>query len=190
MLAPLDEGRRVSDIEARLKGLMLRGLAGDTAAHGQLLSELSRYLRSFFARRLGRDAADLEDLVQEALLAIHLKRETFDRAQPFTSWAYTIARYKMIDHLRRSHVRRTETLDEASDLVASEEADEGDAKLDLGRVLSELPAKQRSLLEDVKIKGLSMREAGERAGISEGAAKISVHRTLKLLAKRFRNENA
>jgi RNA polymerase sigma-70 factor (ECF subfamily) len=95
----------------------------------------------------------------------------------------------MIDHLRRSHVRRTEMLDEASDLFASEEADEGDAKLDLGRVLAELPPKQRALLEDVKIKGLSMREAGEKAGISEGAAKISVHRALKLLAKRFRDEN-
>jgi len=179
----------VSDIEARMKGLMLRGLDGDATAHATLLSELSRYLRSFLARRLGRDAADLEDLVQEVLLAIHLKRETYDRAQPFTSWAYTIARYKMIDHLRRSHVRRTEMLDEASDLFASEEADEGDAKLDLDRVLAELSPKQRSLLEDVKIRGLSMREAGEKAGISEGAAKISVHRALKLLAKRFRDEN-
>jgi RNA polymerase sigma-70 factor (ECF subfamily) len=189
LFAPLGRDRRVSDIEARMKGLMLRGLDGDATAHATLLSEMSRYLRSFFARRLGRDAADLEDLVQEALLAIHLKRETYDRAQPFTSWAYTIARYKMIDHLRRSHVRRTELLDEASDLFASEEADEGDAKLDLGRVLAELPPKQRALLEDVKIKGLSMREAGEKAGISEGAAKISVHRALKLLAKRFRDEN-
>ena len=74
--------------EARLKALMLRGLAGDGAAHRELLGVLAGLLRGYFGRRLAGGAPDLEDLVQDTLLAIHLRRDTYDTAQPFTPWAY------------------------------------------------------------------------------------------------------
>lgn len=79
---------------------MIRSLAGDSGAHRELLGMLGRYLRGYFARRAGA-AAEVEDLVQETLLAVHLKRDSYDRSLPFTPWAYTLARYKLIDHLRR-----------------------------------------------------------------------------------------
>jgi RNA polymerase sigma-70 factor (ECF subfamily) len=179
----------VSEPEARLKTLMLRGLAGDAAAHASLLSEMTGYLRGFFARRLGRDAADLEDLVQETLLAIHLKRETYDTALAFTSWAYSIARYKLIDQYRRNRVRRTEPLDNAGDLFASEDAEEGAVRHDLNRLMSSLPAKQRAVLEDVKISGLTNAEAARKAGMTETAVKVSIHRSLKSLMRRARDED-
>jgi RNA polymerase sigma-70 factor (ECF subfamily) len=179
----------VSDLEARLKALMLRGLAGDATAHATLLSELTGYLRGYFARRLGRDAADLEDLVQETLLAIHLKRETYDTAQAFTAWAYSIARYKLIDRYRRNRIRRTEPIDDAGDLFAAEETEEGSTRRDLDKLLSSLPAKQRSLVEDVKLTGLSNAEAAAKSGMTESAVKVSIHRSLKALMKRARDEN-
>src|SRR5580698_5145008 len=104
---------------------MLRGLGGDAAAHAELLGALSPYLRAYFARRLGPDASEAEDLVQETLLAIHLKRGTYDRAQRFTPWAYAIGRYKLLDHFRRRGSRRTVPLEDAGVLLAAETADEG-----------------------------------------------------------------
>jgi RNA polymerase sigma-70 factor (ECF subfamily) len=178
-----------SDIEARLKTLMLRGLAGEAAAHGELLSALAVYLRGFLARKMGRGAADLEDLVQESLLAIHLKRETYDASQPFTAWAYAIARYKLIDWYRRNRIRRTEPLDEASELFSGEDSNEAATRHDLGKLISTLPDKQRSLLEDVKIAGLSHAEAARKAGMTEGAVKVSIHRSLQLLMRRARDED-
>lgn len=168
---------------------MLRGLAGEAAAHAELLGMLAGYLRSFFARKMGRGAADLEDLVQESLLAIHLKRDTYDVSQPFTAWAFAIARYKLIDWFRRNRIRRTEPLDEASDLFAGEDTHEIAVKHDLGKLVSTLPDKQRTLLEDVKISGLSNAEAGLKAGMSEGAVKVSIHRSLQTLMRRARGEN-
>jgi RNA polymerase sigma-70 factor, ECF subfamily len=179
----------VSDAEVRLKALMLRGLAGDAAAHSELLSALSKYLRGFFARRLGRDAADVEDLVQETLLAVHNKRETYDRAQPFTAWAYSIARYKLIDFFRRRHVRRTEPLEAAEDLFGEEDTEERTARLDLDKLMSDLPERQRMLLSDVKLTGLTNAEAAAKAGMTESAVKVSIHRSLKALARRARNED-
>jgi RNA polymerase sigma-70 factor (ECF subfamily) len=175
--------------EGRLKALMLRGLAGDAAAHAALLGAMSGYLRGYFSRRLGAGAADLEDLVQDTLLAIHLRRGTYDTAQPFTPWAYAIARYKLLDHFRRGGVRKTVPLEDAGDLFAVDNPEEGAVRRDVGKLLSALPPRQRRLLRDVKITGLSMEEAAAKADMSVTAVKVSVHRGMQSLIKRVRDED-
>ena len=168
---------------------MLRGLAGEARAHGELLTLMSRYLRGYFSRRLGGGAGDLEDLVQDTLLAIHLKRETYDPAQPFTPWAYMLARYKLLDHFRRDGTRRTAPIEDAGELYAAENPEEGAVRRDLGKLLAALPPRQSQLLLDVKITGLSMAEAAAKSGMSLSAVKVSVHRGLKTLARRARDED-
>ncbi|HEY2661306.1 MAG TPA: sigma-70 family RNA polymerase sigma factor [Caulobacteraceae bacterium] len=175
--------------EARLKALMLRGLGGDAAAHGELLSAMSRYLRGYFARRIGSGAADLEDLVQDTLLAIHLKRGSYDPSQPFTPWAYAVARYKLIDHFRRGGVRKTVPLEDAGELLAAETVEEGAVRRDLNKLLDTLPPRQRQVMVDVKLAGHSIEEAGQRAGMSISAVKVTIHRGLKALGKRVRDED-
>jgi len=179
----------VDDLEARLKSLMLSGLGGDAAAHRQLLGLLSERLRSYFSRRMPAAPADVEDLVQETLLAVHLRRASYDRAQPFTAWAFAIARYKLIDHWRRRRIRVAAPLDDVAEFLAAEPASSDDG-LDLTRALGSLPERQRALIEDVKLKGFSLSEAGARAGVSEGAAKVALHRALRLLAGRMRRADA
>src|SRR5689334_3741572 len=96
---------RMSSAEAELKGLMIAALNGDERAYREALSRTSRYLRGYYRTRLsraGRGSSDAEDLVQETLMAVHARRESYDPEQPFTPWLYAIARYKLIDHLRRS----------------------------------------------------------------------------------------
>jgi RNA polymerase sigma-70 factor (ECF subfamily) len=176
-------------LEARLKALMIAGLEGDGAAMSRLLTLLSGYLRGYFSRRLGSGAAELEDLVQETLLAIHLKRATFDRHFAFTPWVYAIARYKLVDHYRRAGRRQTMALDDAGDLFAEENPEEGAVRRDVATLLARLPARQRELVRDVKIEGFSMEEAAERAGMSVTAAKVSVHRSMKRLAKEVSDED-
>ncbi len=168
---------------------MVRGLGGDAAAHGELLSEMSRYLRGYFSRRIGSGAADLEDLVQDTLLAIHLKRASYDAGQPFTPWAYAVARYKLIDHFRRRGVRKTVPLEDAGELLATETAEEGAVRRDLDKLLNTLPERQRRVMTDVKLAGYSIEEAAQRSGMSISAVKVSIHRGLKALGKRVRDED-
>lgn len=170
------------DRETELKCLMLRGLDGDPVAWRALLSEMRGALTPFFKRRLIGQEADAEDLVQDCLIAIHAKRATFDRSLPFTAWAYAIARYKLIDHFRRTGRRRHVPLEEASVLLAEHSVEDGAVRRDLGKVLSILPLRQRRLIEDVRIGGFSLAEAAARHGFTEGAAKVSVHRSMKALA--------
>ena len=168
---------------------MLGGLGGDARAHGELLSALSRYLRAYFARRVGVGAADLEDLVQDTLLAIHLKRASYDTTQPFTPWAYAVARYKLIDHFRRSGLRKTTPLEDAGVLLAAENAEEGVVRRDLDKLLGALPERQQQVMRDVKLTGHSIEEAAQRSGMSISAVKVSIHRGLKALGKRVRDED-
>src|SRR5438552_15362064 len=97
--------------EIELKALMLASLDGDAASHRALLEKLSRRLRAYYKGKLartGRGAAEAEDLVQEMVLAIHLKRHTYDPAEPLTPLVHAIARYKLIDFLRRTHALLTD----------------------------------------------------------------------------------
>lgn len=166
--------------EERLRLLMIRSLDGDSQAYRQLLGELSRYLRGYFARRIG--GQEIEDLVQETLLAVHLKRDTYDRARPFTPWAYAVARYKLVDRFRRDRAPHV-PLEDAGDLLALENTEESTARSDLGRLLERLPTRQRTLIEDVKLRGLSVEEAARMRGVTAVSARVMLHRSLKWLIR-------
>ena len=164
---------------------MCDGLDGDSGAHEALLTALVPMLRSFFGRRLRGADDDVEDLVQEALIAIHTRRVTYDRARPFTAWAYAIARHKMIDHFRRT--RQHVPFELLEDILVAEGFEaSSSARMDVDRLLEELPPKQARAIRDTKIQGLSVAEAADGADISESDVKVSVHRGLKALSARIR----
>ena len=87
--------------EAHLRALLLQGLAGDDAAHRAFLTEAAGLLRAYFRNRLRGQAEDAEDLVQETLVALHTRRDTYDPNYPLTAWMYAIARYRLIDFTAR-----------------------------------------------------------------------------------------
>ena len=169
--------------EVELRALMLRGLAGDAAAHCELLAALAQLLRRYHRRRLGGNEADTEDLVQESLIAVHERRHTYDPARPFTAWAYAVARHKLVDHLRRQRVRAALPLDDFEDMFpAADDHDAGDAQRDVATLLAELPAAQRAAIRLTRIEGYSIEEAASSTGQSESSIKVGVHRGLKKLS--------
>jgi RNA polymerase sigma-70 factor, ECF subfamily len=182
---------KLAEREAQLRRLMVASQAGDGAAYTTFLHELAALLRGFYRRRLFNLPDDIEDLVQETLLAVHNKRHTYLPDQPVTAWLHAIARYKLVDLLRARSVREAlhDPLDDtdADELVAApvEQADE--ARRDLMALLADLPDKQRLPIQYMKIEGLSVREAAARTGLSESAVKVGVHRGLKILAARIRS---
>ncbi len=174
------------ETEARLRALMLASLAGDAAAYRQLLTDLSARLRAYYARRLyGALAANDEDLVQETLMAIHARRLTYDPAQPFTAWVFALARYKLIDHFRRHRIRASVPLNEDLALFSHDEEPQITARLDVEVALGTLPERPRELIRRVRIEGASIADAAAGAGMTETAAKVSIHRGLKALTARF-----
>lgn len=176
-------------VEQRLRTLMLAGLQGDQAAYHTFLMELTGHLRAFVRRRLYGMPDEVEDVVQETLLAVHNARHTYRAEQPLTAWVYAIARYKLLDFLRgRSrHTARLEPLDDFIDILADCEAmPTHDARLDVDGLLEQLPDKQRLPIVHVKLQGLSVAETARLTGLSESAVKVGIHRGLKALAAKAR----
>lgn len=165
---------------------MLAGLDGDGAAHEELLRRLSVRLRAYFKNKLSHTrhgAADAEDLLQETLISIHVHRHTYDQTQLFTPWVQAIARYKLIDYLRRTKISaRHVSVEDAGDSLVAEDRGGVDSRLDLAKLLAPLPVKMRRAIELVKLEGLSINEAAHRSGMSPSAVKVSVHRGLKALS--------
>jgi RNA polymerase sigma-70 factor (ECF subfamily) len=170
--------------EEELKALMLNGLDGDAAAHAALLGALVPLLRSFFRRRLRNAEENVEDFVQETLIAVHTRRATFERDRPFTAWLYAIARHRLVDHYRRRRV--AVSLDEIElELLADNPEAAILAHIDVERLLATLNPKQARAIRDTRVDGKSVAQAAAEAGIGESDLKISVHRGLKALAARI-----
>ena len=175
-------------VEEHLRDLLLRGLQADAAAYERFLKELGAHLRAFLRRRLSQYLGEVEDLVQETLLAIHNQRHTYRPDMPVTAWAHAIARYKLIDWLRSHRVKEAlnDPLDDAGELFAGSDEEAAEARRDLGRLLQTLPERQRLPIVHVKLEGLSVVEAARLTGMSESAVKVGVHRGLKALAAKIR----
>ena len=179
---------RFADSERQLRELLAKGIDGDASAYHGFLKALSAHLRAYFRKRLFQRPDDIEDLVQETLLAVHNQRHTYQTNQPLTAWVHAIARYKLVDLLRarRSSEAFTEPLDDELEVFAASDTDAADARRDLDKLLAELPEHHRLPIMHIKLEGLSVAEAAQRTGMSESAIKVGVHRGLKALAARIR----
>lgn len=174
--------------EERLKAPWLAAQAGDGAAYERCLRELAALIRGYYRRRLARWPDDIEDLVQETLIAVHNQRHTYDAGQPLTAWVHAIAKYKLVDLVRRRAGRDAlnDPLDDDAHALETSDHDAADAKRDVATLLATLPDRHRRPIECVKLQGLSIAEAASMTGMSESAVKVGIHRGMKALAALIR----
>ncbi|MGH6811757.1 MAG: sigma factor, partial [Methylocella sp.] len=145
--------------------LMRAGNAGDAASYRRLLLQLAPVLRAnarWGLARAGMADTDAEDVVQETLLAIHLKRQSWDEDAPFGPWLRAIARHKMIDVLRRRGRRIDVPLDGFAEILAGGESEPSMLVADVDRHLPGLPAGQRIVVQAIAVDGASISEAAAR----------------------------
>lgn len=169
-----------------LSTLMRAANRGDSAAYRRLLETLTPNLRAFVRRgltRANRAIADAEDIVQETLLAMHLKRHTWDERQPLEPWLKAIAHHKLIDALRRKGFRDSVPIEDYLELPADPPSSEDLTPGECADLLARLPERQRLIVQGISIEGHSAREMGDRLGMTEGAVRVALHRALRALAQ-------
>jgi RNA polymerase sigma-70 factor (ECF subfamily) len=167
---------------------MEAAIDGDAVAYQQLLHSAAATLRRTVQRRFERarlGTSEVEDVVQETLLAIHLKRHTWRRQEPIGRWISAIGRNKLIDALRRNGRHAAIPLDDFIE-SAADNPPTGLTAPDLERLTSRLNARQRAIVKCVSVEGYSVRETAGRLNMSEGAVRVGLHRALKLLAVIYR----
>lgn len=170
--------------EATLARLMRLSQTGDKQAYATLLESCQRWLRGYYSRRIA--PTQLDDLVQETLIALHTKRASWDASRPFLPWLAAIARYRWVDHLRR--IYRADEHELHEELIGTDDEPAVAARISIDRLLGLLPPAQQRAIALVKIEGLSIAEASEATGQSESLVKVNIHRGLKKLAAMIEKE--
>lgn len=179
--------------EEEWTGLMLAANAGDQTAYRRLLGLLAAALRATVRRnlvRIGMSQADCEDIVQETLLALHLKRQTWDPSAPLGPWVRAIARNKMIDSIRRRGRAVSVPIDDLIEILPAENAEPDFTRHSIERHLPALPTRQRDVLQVIAVDGGEIAEAARKLSMSEGAVRVALHRGLAALAAKFRGSGS
>ena len=158
-------------------------------AFGILFGHFAPRLKSYLMR-LGSDAGVAEELVQEVMLLVWHRAETFDPAQANAStWVFTIARNKRIDVIRRE--RRPE-VDLADPALVPEPVEQADHAVEtvqeterLHAAIRALPAEQADLLRlayyDDKPHSTISAERGIPLGTVKSRLRLAVDRLRRLL---------
>jgi RNA polymerase sigma factor (sigma-70 family) len=163
---------------------MSANLDGEDPSIVYLLQAIRAILESFYSRRMASDRADVEDLVQDTLIAIYQYRDSYDCTRSLRGWLFGIAHHKLIDYFRsqRSHVRLD--LDVAEHFLVNEGSESDVAtNLDIERLLATLPSKQANVIRDTRITGMTAAESAARWHMGESDVRVSVHRGLKALQR-------
>lgn len=178
---------KVPEREAEWAALMRAGLAGDGAAYGRLLTVIVPALRRMAQKSLSRAGnAEAEDVVQEILLAVHLKRQTWLPDQPFTPWLNAIARHKLIDAMRRRGRRGEVPIEDLAEEIPDASPAPESSKGELARLVGKLDGRQLEVVRAISIDGGGIPDTAAKFGMSEGAVRVALHRGLKKLAALYR----
>ena len=164
--------------------LLLAALAGDEKAYAAFLREAAALVRGFARRRASDGLVDAEDVVQDTLLAIHLKRHTWKTDAPVLPWIMAIARHKLIDAYRRRGGRIEVELEGILESLAQPDTEQPGTR-DIERALDALTPGQRRVVSSISVEGRSISETAEALAISQTAVRVALHRGLQAIARRF-----
>jgi RNA polymerase sigma factor (sigma-70 family) len=170
---------------------MRAAIGGDAFAYRQFLESVTPFLRGTAAKRcsqLGISRAEVEDIVQNVLLAIHVKRGTWDRSRPIGPWLAAIVRNKVVDTFRRRGRRIDVPIEEVLETLVTPDTAAASEAHSIQRMLANLKQVQRSIVISISIHGESVAETARCLGMSEGAVRVALHRALKSLAALYRDK--
>jgi RNA polymerase sigma factor (sigma-70 family) len=185
--------RRLGAQDLQLRGLMRSAQVGDARAYAELLGAVTPRLRQIISnQRKFLQAADREDLMQEILLSLHLVRDTYDPERPFMPWLMAITRHRLADAARR-YYRQAARQNEFEELFVTFAGDAPNMEAEsyrnpegLKRAIECLPPRQRTAIQLLKLREMSLKEAAEASGSSTDALKVSVYRAMATLRQTLR----
>jgi RNA polymerase sigma factor (sigma-70 family) len=183
----------VRDRDGEWASWMRAAIKGDAGAYRRFLVSVTPCLRSMAQRRCriaGVSEGDAEDIVQEVLLAIHLKRSTWDQSRPIGPWIATITRNKFVDMLRRRGRHIVVPIEEFAEVPRAEEKEPSLSAREMDQLLAKLKTQQRDIVKSISIDGRSVRDTATRLNMSEVAVRVGLHRALKRLALLYRSQTA
>ena len=194
-VAPAAEAEAVSLLDSAMD----RYASGEDSAFLVLYRYGAPRVRGFLVRLSG-DAALADDLTQETFLRVHRARGSFEPGAAALPWVFAIARNAFLDHARRPKVHRVAASSQAGqpppereappDTQGEEVAIASEMLAVVRKTLAGLPVLQREAFILLRFEGLSVHEAAQVLGTTEGAVKVRAFRAYEALRYALGNEHS
>jgi RNA polymerase sigma-70 factor (ECF subfamily) len=163
--------------------LLTAANAGDVRAYARFLQAVAPVLRGVVrAKGASLGPATCEDVVQEVLLAVHLKKHTWQSDAPLRPWLYAITRYKVVDAFRARGSKMDLPIEDFADVLAANAGPDPTEAADMAKMIAMLDDRSAQIVRMIGLEGASVAETGQALEMSEGAVRVALHRALKTLA--------
>ncbi|ARU55509.1 RNA polymerase sigma-70 factor [Oleiphilus messinensis] len=178
-------GQEKQSSTASLDPLILRiAKHRDRAAFITLFEQVSTRLKGY-AMRCGADAADADEIVQESMLSVWRKADTFNpKSASATTWLYTIVRNKRIDFARKDRYDLIQSEDlwpePTTEILETEVESDLNGKI-VRTLIESLPEEQRQIVFKVYFEGKSHSEIAQDLDLPLGTIKSRLRLAMKKL---------
>ena len=144
------------------------------------------------ALRITLNNAEAEDIVQETLIKVWKKRESWDEIESIEAFCYSICRNLALDRTRRAD-KFSESLDETRDTTADtsyssnpeEQVQQSDRMKLVKELIGHLPEKQRSVIQLRDFEGKSYKEIADIMQMTDEQVKVTLFRARQTIKKKF-----
>jgi len=165
-----------------------RTLQGDTEAFAVLVR---RYQGPVFRLmlRFTQNESEAEEMAQDAFVRAFERLGSYDPNRRFFTWLYTLALNLARDRARRS--TRDPVSHQGPEQAGTDSRHDPLASLEAAKLLGslkELPPKYAEALALRYIEDMSLDDVAETLGVSMSGAKMRIHRALRLLRERYRED--
>lgn len=137
---------------------------------------------------------DAQDVVQEVAKAAVEAIDSYDLDKPFGPWVLGVARFKVIDYLRRHgrdrHVFDSESISQMARAYIKRDDELDDMKSALADCMQLLSQRERQVLELRYIEDAKPAQIAHALSINAGTARVMLHRIRQALAQCMKRKAA
>ena len=130
---------------------------------------------------------DAQDIIQDVAKAAVETIDTYDPARPFGPWILGVARFKVIDHLRRHgkdrHIFDNDAIDRLTDAYQGNDNQLDDMKAALAHCMQSVGERNRKALNLRYVEDAKPAKIADELGMSAGATRVLLHRVRQALAE-------
>ena len=142
------------------------------------------------ALRITLDSAEAEDIVQETLIKVWDRRESWTSIDNIEAFCFTICRNKALDYVR-SVSSRNESLDSSQNerpdtsYTPSQQTVVNDQMAMVRHIVDSLPEKQKSCIQLRDFEGKAYKEIARLLDMTEEQVKINIFRGREAIKEKF-----
>ncbi|WP_300727510.1 RNA polymerase sigma factor [uncultured Bacteroides sp.] len=141
------------------------------------------------ALRITFDRAEAEDIVQDTMIRVWNKRDEWEELDSIEAYCLTVARNLAIDRSQKSEAQNlslTPETQEMPDALTPDRKFEQSEQLKIvHKLISELPEKQRTIIQLRDIEGKSYKEIADVLQITEEQVKINLFRARQRIKMKY-----